>query len=164
MKTPLLKDVANNIPRGVALMGIDVGAKTLGLAVCNPQQTIATPLQTIKRTKFMKDMTTLQAIAAEYEIGGFIIGLPMNMDETEGRRAQSVRDFALEMQRIMGAETFIALWDERLSTDFVEGFVDNLVDKRKTKIQAKKSGLIDKLAAQVILQGAIDFSTTNGHE
>ena len=139
-------------------MGIDVGAKTLGLAVCDPAQSIATPLLTIKRTKFMKDMAALKRVVDEYSVGGFIVGLPVSMDGREGRRAQSVRDFAMEMQSFMGAGVFVALWDELLSTATVDDFVDELVDKRKTKIKAKESGLIDRLAAQVILQGAVDFN------
>jgi putative Holliday junction resolvase len=164
-------------------LGLDVGKKTIGLALSNPAQTIATPLDTIKRTKFTRDMEALKAVIEEYEVGGFVLGYPVNMDSTEGPRTQSIRDFAIEMDKSLlsssscgltagsqkarqdaaiklqhdGVGPWIALWDERLSTVSVEEFVDKNIDKRKTKTNAKTSGLIDKLAAQVILQGALDF-------
>lgn len=157
MTIGLLKNIADTCPTNKALLGLDVGKKTIGLALSDPGQSIATPLQTIKRTKFSKDMIFLQGVIEEYEIGGFVVGLPINMDGSEGRRAQSVRDFSIEMQNVLGNDSWIALWDERLSTVSVEESVDNFVEKRKTKANAKASGLIDKLAAQVILQGALDF-------
>ncbi|MCB1720832.1 MAG: Holliday junction resolvase RuvX [Rhodospirillales bacterium] len=169
-------------PHGVALLGLDVGKKTIGLALSDPGQTLATPLQTIRRTKFTEDMESLKAVIAEYDIGGFILGYPVNMDGSEGPRAQSTRDFAIEMEAFLSSRTpqaegshiavgdpssqaprddnsklWIALWDERLSTVSVEEFVDKFVQKRKTKVNAKPSGLIDKLAAQVILQSALNF-------
>lgn len=157
MSTGLLKDIAQERPKHTALLGLDVGKKTIGLALSDPAQSLATPLQTIKRTKFSSDMEMLKSVIAEYEIGGFVMGYPVNMDGTEGPRAQSTRDFAMEMGKALGGDPWIALWDERLSTVSVEGFVDNFVEKRKTKVKAKASGLIDKLAAQVILQGALDY-------
>lgn len=156
MSVGLLKDIAIDAPRGRALLGLDVGKKTIGLSLCDPDWRVATPLHTIKRTKFTKDIEALRGVIAEYDIGGFVIGLPMNMDGSEGRRAQSIRDFALEMDKALG-DVWIALWDERLSTVSVEDLVDNMVQKRKTKIKSKSSGLIDKLAAQIILQGGIEF-------
>ncbi len=182
MTIDLLKNIFMERPKNERLLGLDVGQKTIGLALSNPDHTIATPLKTIKRTKFTKDMQALQEVIADYEIRGFIIGLPINMSGSEGRRAQSVRDFAAEMAHYMissscglttGSESqqedpaiklqdgghgiWIALWDERLSTVSADNIVDNLVEKRKTKINAKASGLIDKLAAHHILQGALDF-------
>jgi len=157
MPTGLLKDLLNTLPDDVALLGLDVGKKTIGLALSGPALSIATPLKTINRTKFSKDMEQLKAVIKEYEVGGFVVGYPVNMNGEEGPRAQSVRDFAIEMENALGQGTWVALWDERLSTVSVEGFVDGLVEKRKTKINAKSSGLIDRLAAQVILQTALDF-------
>ena len=157
MTIDLLKNIVSYCPKGKALLGLDVGKKTIGLALSDPNHQIATPLHTINRTKFSKDMIALSEVIEEYEIGGFVIGLPINMDGSEGRRAQSIRDFAIEMERHLGNDLWIALWDERLSTVSVEESVDNFVDKRKTKVNAKASGLIDKLAAQVILQGALGF-------
>lgn len=154
MPVGLLKDIAEDAPCGKALLGLDVGKKTIGLALCDPGWSVATPLETIKRTKFTQDVEVLKAVIMEYDIGGFVIGLPVNMDGSEGPRAQSIRDFALELDKVLDGE-WIALWDERLSTVSVEDVVDNFVEKRKTKTESKASGLIDKLAAQVILQGAI---------
>lgn len=156
MPIGLLKDVINDAPQGRALLGLDVGKKTIGLALSDPGQSIATPLETIHRTKFTKDMEALKAIIKEYETGGFVVGYPVNMDGSEGPRAQSIRDFAIEMKNTLGDDTWIAFWDERLSTVSVEHIVDKVVEKRKTKINAKSSGLVDKLAAQIILQGALD--------
>lgn len=156
----LLKDIAQQAPRNAALLGLDVGKKTIGLALSNPEQTLATPLTTIQRRKFSLDMQELAKIVKEYEVGGFVIGLPLNMDGTEGVRSQSIRDFALEMRNhpaVTGANPWIALWDERLSTASVNDLVDNHVEKRKTRVEAKASGLIDKLAAQIILDGALEF-------
>lgn len=156
----LLKNIADLRPRGQALLGLDVGKKTIGLALSNPDQTLATPLETLKRSKFTADLQLLKRVVVDYEIGGFVIGLPLNMDESEGPRAQSIRDFAAELARypdVVGAQPWIALWDERLSTRAVEDLVDRHVGKRKTRRSAKESGLIDKLAAQIILQGALDY-------
>lgn len=159
MSVDLLKNIADKRPVGAALLGLDVGKKTIGLALCDPGHSIATPLETIRRVKFTKDIQRIQQLVEEYEVAGFVIGLPVNMDGTEGPRAQSVRDFALELVRypeIVGAKPWVALHDERLSTVSVKESVDTLVQKRKTRVESKNSGLIDKLAAQHILQSAID--------
>jgi putative Holliday junction resolvase len=156
MPVGLLSTIIEDRPRGVRLLGLDVGKKTIGLALSDPDLNVATPLRTINRTKFSKDVQELDKIIEDYEVGGFIIGLPVNMDGSEGPRAQSVRDFALEWgKHRKGA--WIALWDERLSTVSADNIVDNLVEKRKTKTNAKASGLIDKLAAQHILHGALEY-------
>ncbi|MCE7886229.1 MAG: Holliday junction resolvase RuvX [Alphaproteobacteria bacterium PRO2] len=158
MTIGLLKDIAVKAPKGQSLLGIDVGAKTLGLAVCDDSHRVATPLQTLRRTKFTKDVEELANIVQDYEIGGFVLGLPLNMDGSEGPRCQSVRDFALELVKypaVVGGKPWVALWDERLSTVSVEAFVDNSVGINKSK--AKDRGIIDKLAAQLILQGALDY-------
>ncbi len=155
-----LKSIAQFCPKNVALLGLDIGKKTIGVALSDPDQSLATPLQTIKRTKFSKDMQVLAEIVAEYEVGGFVLGYPVHMDGTEGRRCQSIRDFGQEMLNhldVVGEKPWVALWDERLSTASVEDLVDRSVDKRKIKSESKDSGLIDKLAAQLILQGALDF-------
>ncbi len=164
MPIDLLKNIQTQRPKGHPLLGLDVGKKTIGLALSNPDQTIATPLHTIKRTKFSKDIIELGEVIKEYEVKGLVVGLPVNMNGSEGTRAQSIRDFVLELKnnpQITGKNPWIAFWDERLSTATVEDMVDKHVSKRKTKQQAKDSGLIDKLAAQVILQGALDFIQLN---
>ncbi len=157
MTIGLLKNISHECPQNTPLLGLDVGKKTIGLALSNPAHSLATPLKTINRTKFTKDIQMLAEISAEFDVGGYVIGLPVNMDGSEGPRAQSVRDFAIEFERTLGAGAWIALWDERLSTVSVEESVDSLVEKRKTRVNAKSSGLIDKLAAQLILQGALDY-------
>lgn len=151
----LLENIAAQCPKDVPLMGLDVGTKTIGVAVCDPDLSLATPVTTIKRKKFKRDLEALKQIIADYEIGGFVIGYPVNMDGTEGRKCQSIKDFALEFEQQIGVDDlWIALADERLSTSAVESFVDQSVGMSKRK--AKERGVIDKLAAQVILQGAID--------
>lgn len=157
MPVDLLKNIAALCPANVALLGLDVGKKTIGLALSSPSRSMATPLRTIQRTKFSKDVDVLKTVIAEFGVKGFVVGLPVNMDGSEGPRAQSCRDFALELHKTLGGDPWIALWDERLSTVSVENFVDEFVDKKSTRRNAKASGLIDRLAAQTILQGALDF-------
>lgn len=141
-------------------MGLDLGTKTIGIAISDSMQLIATPLTTIKRTKFSNDIQALAKIIQEYEIGGFIIGLPLNMDGSEGPRCDASRSFADEMTKhpdILGKNLFIALQDERLSTQSVDDFLDKRVDmKKNSKRGAKDSGLVDQLAAQNILQSALE--------
>ena len=120
MTIGLLKNIADNCPQGETLLGLDVGKKTIGLAIGGVQLGIATPLETIRRTKFTKDIVALKEVIKEYDIGGFVIGLPVNMDGSEGPRAQSIRDFAIEMEKTLGGDLWIALWDDRLSTVSVE--------------------------------------------
>lgn len=156
----MLKNMADSCPQDKALLGLDVGKKTIGVALCHGGHALATPLLTIKRTKFTRDILELEALVKEYDVGGFIIGLPVNMDGSEGPRAQSVRDFAAELVRypaVVGAQPWVALWDERLSTVSVEDMVDTFVDKKSKRRGAKDSGLIDKLAAHLILEGALEF-------
>ena len=152
----LLENIADSCPKNSALLGLDVGQKTIGVAVCNPDQTLATPIMTINRKKFSKDALIIKQCIEEYEVGGLIIGYPLNMDSTEGRRCQSIRDFTMELKRLLGApHLWMAFWDERLSTACVEDFVDKSVNISRRK--AKEKGVLDKLAAQVILQGALDY-------
>jgi len=155
-----LKDILEDCPKGKDLLGLDVGKKTIGLAVGSVQLRVATPLKTIQRVKFTLDIQELSKVIKQYDVGGFVIGLPLNMDGSEGRSVQSVQDFAKEMLHypdIFGVDPWIAYWDERLSTASVKEFVDGTVEKRKTRVESKSSGLIDKLAAQKILQSALDY-------
>lgn len=164
MKIRLLKDCKGNVPKNRRLMGLDLGTKTIGVAVSDTGQSLATPVTTIKRSKFSKDIEALAPIIKEFEIGGYIIGYPLNMDGSEGSRCDATRSFADEMTKhpeIFGRShnggPFIALQDERLSTQAVDNFVESRVDiKKKSKRGAKESGLTDMLAAQGILQGALD--------
>lgn len=156
MTIGLLKNILTERPKDVRLLGLDMGSKTIGLALSDPWQSIATPLQTIRRTKFTKDVEALKAVIDDYEVGGYVLGYPLNMDGSEGPRCQSVRDFAIELAKrtdIVGDEAWMALWDERLSTETVDSFLIESVDMSRTK----RKQVIDKMAAQVILQGALDF-------
>jgi len=150
-----------DMPKNIRLMGLDLGKKTIGVAVSDAMQTLATPLTTINRTKFTKDILALSKIIKEHEIGGYILGWPLNMDGSEGARCDAVRSFADEMKQhpdIFGKNPKIAFYDERLSTQEVDNFLDNRVDmKRSSKKGAKDDGLKDALAAQVILNGAIQM-------
>jgi len=155
MTSGYLKEIYKDRPQDVRLMGLDIGKKTIGVALCDPTHSLATPLQTIKRTKFTKDIKVLESIIREYEVGGFVLGLPINRDESEGPRCQAVRDFAAEMRNhpdIFGSDPWIAFQDERFSTMAADSLVDGAVSKRK----AKEKGITDMLAAQVILQSALD--------
>ncbi len=150
-----IKDLKAVLPRGTRLLGLDAGEKTWGLAISDPGLMIASPLKTIDRTKFSKDVPKLASICKEYGVGGFIIGLPRNMDGSEGPRAQSVRDLALnflQFKDMLGFEPVIAFWDERLSTRAVERFMIEEADTSRKR----RSEIVDKSAACWILQGALD--------
>lgn len=156
-----LENIAKSCPQGVRLLGMDVGKKTIGLALADSSMGIATPLMTVRRTKFSHDIIELKKIIQDYDVGGFVVGYPLNMDGSEGGRCQSVRDFSHEFKAQIcacftgGEGVWIALCDERLSTASVETFVDNSVDYSKRR--AKEKGITDALAAQVILQSALDY-------
>ena len=140
---------AASLARGRRLIGIDVGTKTLGLALSDVERTVATALETIQRTKFAKDGARLMTLADEHGVGGYVVGLPMNMDGSEGPSAQSARAFARNLAKLAGAP--ILFWDERMSTVAAERALIEADTSRK-----KRDALIDKVAAAIILQGAID--------
>jgi putative Holliday junction resolvase len=131
------------------LLGIDLGTKTIGLALCDAQRSIASPLTTLSRTRLAADLAALQGLAAEHRLGGIVVGLPLNMDGGSGPRAQSTRAFATNLARRLGLP--VALWDERLSTAAVERA---MLDADMTR--AKRAKRVDALAATYILQGALD--------
>ncbi|MEM9014486.1 MAG: Holliday junction resolvase RuvX [Pseudomonadota bacterium] len=131
------------------LFGLDLGSKTIGVAVSDPARMVATPVQTIRRTKFTKDAEHLRGLANERSIVGLVIGLPLNMDGTAGPAAQSARAFGRNLPGILDIP--IAFWDERLSTAAMERELISLDTKR-----AKRAENIDEMAATFILQGAID--------
>ena len=135
--------------RRARLLGIDMGTKTLGLALSDPLLTVATPLETIKRTKFKADLARLAALISEHGIGGLVIGLPVNMDGSEGPRCQSTRAFARNMDQALGLP--FCFWDERWSTQAVTRTLLDADASRK-----RRAELVDKMAAAYILQGALD--------
>src|SRR3981189_3254926 len=145
---PLI-DAAQHPPARGALIGLDLGSKTIGVASSDPDRRLATGVETVTRQKFSADAARLLALAAERKAAGFVIGLPINMDGSEGPRAQSTRAFARNLARL--TELPIALWDERLSTAAVER---ELIAAGVTR--ARRAKVIDQHAAVFILQGALD--------
>ena len=142
-------DLAAALPRVGALAGLDLGTKTLGVAVSDARRSIATPLRTIRREKFTLDAAELLRIVAEREIVGLVLGLPVNMDGSEGPRAQSTRAFARNLERLTPLP--ITFWDERLSTVAAERAMLEADLSRK-----RRAELVDHVAAGFILQGALD--------
>jgi putative Holliday junction resolvase len=148
---PLIEAVAHWPERG-ALVGLDLGTKTIGVAVSDPDRRLATGVETVKRKAFKVDAVRLLAIASERAAVGFVLGLPINMDGSEGPRAQSTRAFARSFSQV--TELAIALWDERLSTTAVERELIGMDMSR-----ARRAKVIDEHAAIFILQGALDRLT-----
>ena len=144
------------MPRHARLIGLDIGEKTIGMAVCDPGFTVASPIGTIRRTKFTQDAQELARVMKDRDVRGLIIGLPVNMDGTEGPRCDSVREFArnllLRPELFGKVEPEIAFWDERLSTSAVDRMMIEWDMTRK-----RRDEVVDKMAAAYILQGALDF-------
>ncbi len=136
------------LPGGGRLMGLDVGTKTIGTALCDREWRFASPALLIRRTKFMADKAALVALAAEQSVAGLVIGLPLNLDGSESPRTQSTRAFARNLA-VLGLP--ILLWDERWSTQAVER---QMIAEDLSR--AKRAERVDRLAASYILQGAID--------
>jgi putative Holliday junction resolvase len=145
---PLIEAAALLPARG-ALIGLDLGSKTIGVAASDPDRRLATAVETIARKNFSADAQRLLALATERKAAGFVLGLPVNMDGSEGPRAQSTRAFARSLARL--TELPIALWDERLSTAAVER---ELIAADVSR--ARRAKVIDQHAAVFILQGALD--------
>ncbi|MFO0390041.1 MAG: Holliday junction resolvase RuvX [Alphaproteobacteria bacterium] len=132
------------------LLGLDVGDKTIGLALSDATRSIASPYETIQRSKFTKDTATLSSIIAEHKIGGLVIGYPVNMDGSEGPRCQSTRTFVSNLQKTISLP--MLLWDERMSTMAVQRMMTDEADMSR----ARRAELVDKLAASYMLQGFLD--------
>ncbi len=137
------------LPPGRALMGLDLGTVTIGLAVSDTSRRVASPLRTLRRTKFTADAAEVLALATARAIGGLVIGLPRNMDGSEGPRAQATRAFARNLARLTPLP--IAFWDERLSTVAAERALLEADTSRK-----RRAEVIDHVAAAYILQGLLD--------
>ena len=146
-----IKDLRAAVPTGKRLLGLDLGSKTIGLAICDSSFAIASPLETLRRHKFTQDAIDLEALIAERDVGGLVLGLPRNMDGSEGPRAQSTRQFAANL--LGRSDIPIAFWDERLSTVAVERLLIDEADLSRRK----RGDVVDKMAASYILQGAIDL-------
>jgi putative Holliday junction resolvase len=144
-----IEDFAAALPPQRALLGLDLGEKTIGVAVSDLFLSVATPLETIRRKKFGLDAARVLEIAAERNAGGLILGLPRNMDGTEGPRCQSTRAFARNLSRL--TDLPIGFWDERLSTVAAERALLEADTSRK-----RRAEVIDHVAAGYILQGVLD--------
>jgi putative Holliday junction resolvase len=144
-----LVEAAKHWPARGVLIGLDLGSKTIGVAASNPERRLAAGVETIARKTFTADAKRLLALAHERRAVGFVLGLPINMDGTEGPRAQSTRAFARNLAKL--TELPIALWDERLSTAAVQRELIAADASRK-----KRAAVIDQHAAAFILQGALD--------
>lgn len=144
-----LEDLASKLQPQQRLLGFDLGTKTIGLALSDVNRSIATPMQTLKRAKFKDTAHQLNECVTEHNIGGFILGFPINMDGSEGPRAQATRAFAKNVSAAIDVP--IVLWDERLSTVAAERALLEADSSRK-----QRAAVIDKMAAAFILQGALD--------
>ncbi|WP_026479780.1 Holliday junction resolvase RuvX [Ahrensia sp. 13_GOM-1096m] len=137
------------LPRGARIIGLDLGTKTIGLAVSDARLTLASPRKVIKRTKFMADLAIIKTLIEAENIGAVVLGLPLNMDGSEGPRAQATRAFARNMMQHVPLP--VVLWDERLSTVAAER---SLLEQDVSR--AKRAERIDSAAASFILQGVLD--------
>ncbi|WP_374425578.1 Holliday junction resolvase RuvX [Paracoccus sp. (in: a-proteobacteria)] len=144
-----IEEFAAALPRAGAIAGLDLGTKTLGVAVSDGLRGVASPLTTIRRSKFTADAQALLKIAEDRALVGLILGLPRNMDGSEGPRAQSTRAFARNLERLTPLP--ISFWDERLSTVAAERALLEGDTSRK-----RRAEVIDQVAAGYILQGALD--------
>jgi putative Holliday junction resolvase len=149
MPVVTLVEAAALIPEHGALVGLDIGTKTIGVAVSDPNRRLAAPVVTIARARFTNDAAELLKLAEERRAVGFVLGLPLNMDGSEGPRAQATRAFARNLAKLTTLP--IALWDERLSTVAVERALIAADASRR-----KRKAVIDQHAAAYILQGALD--------
>jgi putative Holliday junction resolvase len=147
----MIADFHQSLPEGGRLLGLDVGTKTIGTALCDAGWTIASPALLIRRTKFAKDLAALEALVAAEGAVGIVIGLPLNLDGSDSPRTQSIRAFARNLEPL-GLP--ILLWDERWSTQAV---TRTLIEADASR--ARRAELVDKMAAAYILQGAIDALT-----
>ena len=144
-----IEDFAAALPRTGAIAGLDLGTKTIGVAVSDGLRSVASPLTVIRRQKFTLDAAELLRIAAERGLAGLVLGLPRNMDGTEGARAQSTRAFARNLERLTPLP--LGFWDERLSTVAAERALLEADASRR-----KRAEVIDQVAAAYILQGVLD--------
>lgn len=144
-----IEDLPARLKPGQRVLGLDLGTKTIGLALSDVSRTVATPFDTIRRTKFIKDAEALLAVVREHGVAALIIGLPVNMDGSEGPRAQSTRAFVRSLTPL--TDLPLVLWDERLSTAAAERALLDADASRK-----RRAEVIDKMAAAFILQGALD--------
>jgi putative Holliday junction resolvase len=147
--TIAIEDLPPHLGRDARLLGLDVGTKTIGMALSDVTRSVATPFDTIRRSKFTADAKTIREVVEKNQVGALVIGFPLNLDGSEGPRAQSTRAFA----RNLAAHVTVPMvfWDERLSTAAVERHLIEADASRK-----RRAAVIDRMAAAYILQGALD--------
>jgi putative holliday junction resolvase len=144
-----IEDLAPSLPAKARLIGVDLGAKTIGLAISDVERRLASPLKTLPRGAFARDAEALTAIFAEFDIAGVVLGLPLDLSGRDSRRAQSTRAFARNLAKRTGLP--MVFWDERFSTAVVtRSLIANDVSR------ARRAQVVDKMAAAYILQGALD--------
>ena len=144
-----IEDLPPLLSREARLLGLDVGTKTIGMSLSDVTRSVATPYHTVRRTKFTEDAKAIEAVIEEHDVGAVVIGLPLNLDGSEGPRAQSTRAFARNLAARIAVP--ILFWDERLSTAAVERHLIEADASRK-----RRAEVIDRMAAAYILQGALD--------
>ena len=144
-----IEDLPPHLGRDVRLLGLDVGTKTIGMALSDVTRSVATPFDTIRRTKFTADAKTIREVVEKNQVGALVIGFPLNLDGSEGPRAQSTRAFARNLAAHV--EVPMVFWDERLSTAAVERHLIEADASRK-----RRAEVVDRMAAAYILQGALD--------
>jgi len=144
-----IEDLPPLLTNDARLLGLDVGTKTIGIALSDVTRSVATPFDTIRRSKFAADAKTIREVVEQNQVGGLVIGLPINLDGSEGPRAQSTRAFARNLAAHV--EVPIVFWDERLSTAAVER---HLIEADVTR--KRRAEVVDRMAAAYILQGALE--------
>ena len=144
-----IKDLSLLLARGTRLLGLDVGTKTIGMALSDVTRTVATPFDTIRRTKFAADAKAIREVVEKNQVGALVLGLPLNLDGSEGPRAQSTRAFARNLA--IHVTVPIVFWDERLSTAAVERHLIEADASRK-----RRAEVVDRMAAAYILQGLLE--------
>jgi putative Holliday junction resolvase len=144
-----IEDLPPHLARDARLLGLDVGTKTIGMALSDVTRSVATPFDTIRRTKFTADAKMIREVVEKNQVGALVIGFPLNLDGSEGPRAQSTRAFARNLAAHVAVP--MVFWDERLSTAAVERHLIEADASRK-----RRAEVIDRMAAAYILQGALD--------
>lgn len=149
------EEVEAALSKGDRLLGLDVGEKTVGMAISDPGLAVASPIGTIRRGKIDADVAALAEVFKKYAVGALVVGLPLNLDGTEGPRAQSVRAFVRNLiyrKEALGGVVRATFWDERMSTSAVQRFMTAEADMTRKR----RGQVVDKMAAAFILQGALD--------
>lgn len=144
-----VEELAQHLGRHQRIVGLDLGTKTIGVALSDVEHRIGTPLETIRRVKFTKDVAVLRTLLDRYDVGALVMGLPLNMDGSEGPRVQSTRAFVRQSLALL--ERPVVYWDERLSTAAV---TRTLIEQNASR--ARRHEVVDRMAAAYILQGVLD--------